>query len=224
MSTDVYFSRPEVSNSDLIELKNYFLGDKIKGEREVAFANGTLIDAMITEPEKVDYLRYRVAGEDYQYSFEEFERAKEMKKAFFKDQFCRQMVSQCTFQKVIAIKKFRVQYHPNYSFYLPMRCKFDLYCDAFDLSGDIKSTTAVNQKQAEEAVRHFDYDQSRALYMDLAARNDPRRGNNDIIIFISKVNYKIFKIPVKRDSELYKIGREKYADLAFKWHYLFGEL
>jgi len=50
---------------------------------------------------------------------------------------------------------------------------------------------------------------------------DLENRNNDILIFISKVNFKIFKVPVKRDSEIYREGKAKYQELAFKWWTLF---
>jgi hypothetical protein len=212
-----YFSRPEVSNSDLSELKKYWLPEQVKIDLEKAYADGTLIDCMITEPHRVDYFKLRVADYPYQFSKEDFAKAAEMKKAFYRDSFCQQMVKQCSFQKISIKPDFKINYC-GFEFSIPARCKWDLFCDHIDLGGDIKSTVCTTQKQCEEAVRHFDYDRSRAWYMDLENRS------NDILIFISKVNFKIFKVPVKRDSELYKSGKAKYQDLAFKWWYLFGDV
>ena len=183
---------------------------------EKAYAFGSLIDAMITEPHLVDYFKLRLQYNDYQFTQEDFEKAKEMKRAFDRDPFCRQIVQQCNFQHVSVRKGFPITYE-GIEFTLDARAKWDLFCPSFDLGGDIKSTTATTQKQAEEAVRYFDYDRSRAWYMDLEGRS------NDILIFISKVNFKIFKVPVKRDGELYKAGKAKYQELAFKWWCLFGE-
>lgn len=184
---------------------------------EKAYANGSLIDAMITEPDRVDYFKLRLQYDNYQFTAEEFERAKEMKKAFYRDPFCQQMVKQCSFQRVSIKPDFKINYE-GFEFSLAARAKWDLFCEGFDLGGDIKSTTATTQKQAEEAVRHFDYDRSRAWYMDLEGRS------NDILIFISKVNFKIFKVPVKRGGELYREGKKKYEELAFRYYYLFGDL
>ncbi len=183
---------------------------------EKAYAFGSLIDAMITEPERVDHFNLRLLDNPYQFTREDFERSAEMKKAFNRDPFCQQMVKQCSFQHVSVKRDFAINYE-GFDFSLPVRCKWDLFCKDIDLGGDIKSTTATTQKQCEEAVRHFDYDRSRAWYMDIEGRS------NDILIFISKVNFKIFKVPIKRGSELYNQGRAKYEDLAFRWHYLFGD-
>jgi hypothetical protein len=214
---DNYYLRPEVSNSDLTWLKKYWMPEKLWVDLEKAYANGSLIDAMITEPERVDYFKLRLQYDNYQFSQEDFERAKEMKKAFYRDPFCQQMVKQCSFQHITIRPGFQINYE-GFDFSLDARCKWDLYCPSFDLGGDIKSTTATTQKQAEEAVRHFEYDRSRAWYMDLAGRS------NDILIFISKVNFKIFKVPVKRNSELYREGKLKYQELAFRYWYLFGDI
>lgn len=209
-----YRAFPAVSNSDLTWLEELFMPEDVKIDLQKAFANGTLIDAMITEPDKVDFFKLRVEGEAYQYSKDEFEAAKEMKKAFYKDAFCSAFVKQCRFQHISYKPDFKVKYD-GFEFKLPAKCKWDLFRPDIDLSGDIKSTACTTQKQVEEALRYFAYDRSRAWYMDLENRG------NDILIFISKVNYKIFKVPVKKDSSIYKDGKAKYEELAFKWWSLF---
>jgi hypothetical protein len=210
-----YFNRSEVSNSDLTELKKYWQPENVVYDVEAAYRFGSLIDAMITEAHRLNYFRFTV--DNVQYVKEEFERAEQMKRAFYRDAFCQQLVKQCTFQKVTIRKRFPIQYQ-GINFHLDARCKWDLFCEHMDLGGDIKSTTATTQKQCEEAVRYFDYDRSRAWYMDLENRS------NDILIFISKVNFKVFKIPVKRDSDIYRTGKEKYQDLAFKYWYLLADI
>ena len=82
--------------------------------------------------------------------------------------------------------------------------------------GDLKSTFATSQKQFEEAVDFFDWDRSRAWYMDIAG------SRQDFIVGISKKNQKVFKVFIKRDDKIYKRGKEKYDELAFRWWMLFG--
>jgi hypothetical protein len=217
INPDNYRSFPAVSNSDLSTIEKLLSPPSRVIDLETAYANGTLIDAMITEPLRVNYFKYRVDGEPYQYTVEEFERSEEMKKAFYRDPFCVQMVKQCSFQKISYVPQFKIV-HDGISFTVDAKAKWDLFCDAIDLGGDIKSTACTTQKQCEEALRYFSYDRSRAWYMDLEKRN------NDILIFISKVNFKIFKVPVKRDSELFKEGKVKYRDLAFKYWSLFSNI
>ncbi len=99
MIKDPYYSEPEVSNSDLSWLKNQFAPVSYRGDVEKAYRFGTLIDCMITEPEKVDYFTRECAG--VVYSIEEFEQAQEMKRAFYRDELCKLMVGQAKYQQVM---------------------------------------------------------------------------------------------------------------------------
>ena len=211
-----YRSFPAVSNSDLTWLEKYWMPEDRWVDLEKAFANGTLIDCMITEPERVNYFKLKVEGEKYNYSKEEFDRAKEMKKVFYNDTFCATFVQNCNKQHISYNPDFKIKYD-GVEFSLPAKCKWDLFRPDIDLGGDIKSTACTTQKQVEEALRYFCYDRSRAWYMDLEKRN------NDILIFISKVNFKIFKIHIKRDSDIFREGKAKYQELAFKYWSLFAQ-
>ena len=76
---DMYYQRSEVSNSDLTELKNLLYPRTQYGDKEKAFKFGSLIDAMITEPERVRYDKHMV--DDVLYSGEDWELAEAMKKS-----------------------------------------------------------------------------------------------------------------------------------------------
>jgi hypothetical protein len=208
-----YFKRPEVSNSDLSWLKLTLLSTEEQKDFTNAYRMGTLIDAMITEPHLIDYYKFTCNGE--QYTREEFALCELMKKAFRNDEFCTGLLRQSTGQKVFSGN---VQF--NYCgvvFSLLMRCKYDLWSDILRWGGDIKSTTATSQKQFEEAVRYFDYDRQRVGYMEQSG------ASRDMIIGISKVNFKIFKVPVMRGSDLWQSGMDKLNDLAFRWYCLFED-
>lgn len=210
-----YRQFPAVSNSDLSWLQKYWEPEDVVIDKAKAYKFGNLIDAIITEPHRVDYFKLKVDGIGY--SKEDFELAGEMKKAYFKDEFCKNMNKHCTFQHITYKQAFHVE-HEGFGFTLPAKCKWDLFCKSFDLSGDIKSTAAATQKQFEEACHHFDYYRSRAWYMDLEGRS------NDILIGISKKNCKVFKIPMKRGDKLYNLGKAQYQELAAKWWQLFGDI
>jgi hypothetical protein len=67
---DPYYNRLEVSNSDLTELKSLLYPRTQYGDKEKAFRFGSLIDAMITEPDRVRYDKRMVddvvySGEDW---------------------------------------------------------------------------------------------------------------------------------------------------------------
>lgn len=209
ITPDNYRSFPAVANSDLSWLQN--LG-KPEMDLENAYKQGNLIDAMITEKHRVDYFKKRV--DSVQYTDDEFAAGEEMKKAFYKDRFCADMVKHCSFQRISYQPEFKIM-HDGIEFTMPAKAKWDLFCEKFDLGGDIKSTACTTQKQCEEVVRHFSYDRSRAWYMDLEGRS------NDILIFISKKNFKVFKVPVPRDGEIYKDGKAAYQKLAFDYWAMF---
>ena len=182
---DSYYSRSEVSNSDLTELKNYLYPRVQYGDKEKAFKFGTLVDALITENDRVRYDKLMV--DDYLYTTEEFELGLEMRKALRKE----------------AEKD---------QFHLDTRCKWDWWLSAYNFGGDLKTTFAESQAQFDEAIDFFDWDRSRAWYMDIAG------SNRDFIYAISKKNCKIFKhFITDRNHPTYIKGKEKYEDLAFKW-------
>jgi hypothetical protein len=213
---DPYYQMPEVSNSDLSWLKKYWMMHDEVVDVEKAYRFGTLIDCMITEPHKVNYFNLTCAG--VQYSAEEFNLAEEMKKAFWRDEFCSTIARHSEYQKISVRHEFPVE-HDGFSFTLNVRCKWDLYAmPKLNMSADIKSTTATTQKQFEDAIRYFDYDRQRAIYMDIEGVD------KDMLIGISKVNKKVFKVPVVRNGDLYNSGKSKYQELAFKYWYLFESL
>lgn len=207
-----YYRRPEVSNSDLSWLKQQ-LWPREMPDPTNAYRFGSLIDAMLTEPEKVDYFNYLVGN--VRYSKEDFELALRMKEAFYRDPVAFQLLSVSSGQ-VEMTKRADLRFS-DISFNLPVRCKWDLWANILHHGGDIKSTTATSQSEFEAAAEYFDYDRQRAWYMDIAG------AEKDILIGISKKNQKIFKIFITKESEFYKRGKEKYQELAFRWWLLFGE-
>jgi hypothetical protein len=80
-----------------------------------------------------------------------------------------------------------------------------------NFGGDLKTTAAASQKEFEEAVDFFDWDRSRAWYMDIVG------SDRDFIYAISKKNCKVFKYFITRGDKTYQRGQEKYSELAFKY-------
>lgn len=208
---DTYYDRPEVSNSDLSSLMTYFQPPAQVYDLAEAYRFGNLIDAMITEPHRVDYLRRRVDNE--RFSAEEWSRAEKMKKAFLSVPFCAELQRQATGQNSMS-ELLEIE-HAGIRFSFKARCKWDLWMPSFGWGGDIKSTTATNQKQFEQTLDYFNYDRQRAWYMDIS--NAPK----DVLIGISKVNFKVFIVTIERGGEIYNRGRAKYEEAAFKYWYLF---
>jgi len=217
---DPYYSRSEVSNSDLSSLKELLYPKPVFGDKQHAYAFGTLLDFMITEPHKVDFYNLSVEGQyvAYPFTISDFELAAEMKKSYYKDSFCKMISDNADFQSVSISHNFPI-IHNEFEFQLTagVRCKWDLLVRSWKMGGDIKSTMAKTQKEFEQACEFFDYFRSRAWYMDIEGTND------DMLIGISKVNQQVFKIPIKRGGKLYNYGKVQYQELAFKyWLYVDG--
>ena len=207
-----YYSRPEVSNSDLTQLKNLLHPRLQYGDREEAFRFGSLVDALVTEPFRVN--RYRFTVDDVQYSENEFEHATQMLRSLRsearRDAFLAKVLETADTQRCMFNKRQQFQYG-GFSFSLDTRCKWDWFLTPYGFGGDLKTTFASSQKEFDEAVDFFDWDRSRAWYMDIA------RSDRDFIYGISKKNGCVFKKFINRDDAIYKRGREKYEELAFQY-------
>lgn len=207
---DEYYQRDEVSNSDLTALKELLHPRLQFGNREEAFRFGSLVDAIITEPDRVNW--YRLTVDDEQYSEEEFRHAREMQRSLKaearSDRFLAYVLRNAETQKFMVHSSQQFEYC-GFPFSLPTRCKWDWWLGSF--GGDLKTTTASTQREFEDALDHFDWDRSRAWYMDIAG------SDCDFIYAISKKNCKVFKKFIKRGDAIYNAGRDKYEYLAFQW-------
>src|ERR1035437_2891932 len=100
---DPYYSRNEVSNSDLSWLKNQLFPQMMPDSKD-AYRFGNLVDAIITEPYRVDYFKRSLDGEVF--SVEEFTKAENMKKAFWNDDFSKMIAEKADGQKkMTALRK-----------------------------------------------------------------------------------------------------------------------
>jgi hypothetical protein len=211
MNSDSYYLRSEASNSDLSELHKLFWPLSYDFDFAEALRFGTLVDALITEMHRVNV--FKMSVDDEVYTVADFELAKQMKLAFYKDPTCAAFMKLAETQKISAGL---VEYvWNNFRFKLEMRCKWDIFMPLLNQGADIKTTTAINQRQFEDACVHFKYLRSRVVYMLL------ENTQVDMLIGISKVNCKIFKIPIRRGDKLWKAGYEDAANLAHSYWQLF---
>ena len=123
---DTYYNRSEVSNSDLTELKNILHPRMQFGDKEAAFRFGSLVDAIITEPARVDY--YRLTVDDEQYTEDEFRHAQEMLKALRMearhDEFLFKVLGYAETQRFMVNTQQQFTYC-GFPFSLDTRCKWD---------------------------------------------------------------------------------------------------
>ncbi len=210
---DAYYSRPEVSNSDLTALKNLLHPIPMPaGAREAAFRFGSLFDAIVTEPHRVNY--YRLTVDDEPYTDDEFRHAKEMYRSLRltarRDPFLAKVLSEAETQKFMVNQSQQFEYG-GFPFTLPTRCKWDWWLPVCHFGGDLKTCAASSQKEFEDAIDFFDWDRSRAWYMDIA------RSDCDFIYAVSKRNCQVFTTRIRRDDPTYLRGRDKYLELAFQY-------
>lgn len=212
MNPDAYYNRKEVSNSDLTELKNLLHPHIQYGDREQAFRFGTLVDALITEPGRVNLYQRTVDGVPY--TEDEFRHAQEMQRSLRlearRDPLLRAVLEQAETQRQMVRQGQRFEYG-GFPFALDTRCKWDWYLGGAGFGGDLKTTSAASEREFLEAVDFFDWDRSRAWYMDIA------HSRRDFIYGISKRNGLVFKRFIERDDPTYRRGREKYEELAFQY-------
>lgn len=212
INPDEYYQRSEVSNSDLTELKNQLHPHMQYGDREAAFRFGSIVDAIITEPSRVDFLHMTIDGE--QCSEEEFLHAREMQRALRaearRDPFLAKVLELSETQ-CFMVNKQQPFDNSGFRFTLDTRCKWDWWLPSCHFGGDLKTTFASTQAEFDNAVDFFDWDRSRAWYMDIA------HSDRDFIYAISKKNCRIFKKFIKRGDDTYLRGFDKYNELAFQY-------
>lgn len=209
---DAYYQRDEVSNSDLTALKEILHPRPVFGDRETAFRFGSIVDAIITEPARVDFLHMTIDGEPV--DEDEFLHARELQRALRaesrRDPFLAKVLELADTQ-TFMVNKAQEFDNGGFRFTLDTRCKWDWWLPAWHAGGDLKTTSATTEAEFLNAIDVFDWDRSRAWYMDIA------KSDKDFIYAISKKNCRVFKLFINRGDEIYNRGREKYLDLAFKY-------
>lgn len=213
---DEYYQRSEVSNSDLTALKEQLYPRLMYGDREAAFYFGSVVDALITEPSRVDFIHQLIDGDPVPDDI--WRHAREMQRALRaearRDAFLAEVLEHADTQRFM-VRHGQEFCNGGFRFTLDTRCKWDWWLEAAHFGGDLKTVSASTEAEFDQCVDFFDWDRSRAWYMDIA------HSDNDFIYAISKKNNRIFKKFIRRGDEVYTRGREKYDDLAFKyWCYM----
>ena len=172
---------------------------------------------MITEPERVRYDKHMV--DDVLYSGEDWELAEAMKKSLRMearhDPFLAQVLAKAETQRFMVNKNQCFQYG-NFKYTPRYPVQMGLVASDLRIWGDLKSTLPAHKNNSMKLLIFFDWDRSRAWYMDIAG------SRQDFIYGISKKNQKVFKAFIKRGDTIYQKGKEKYEELAFRWWMLFG--
>lgn len=213
---DPYYSMFEASNSDLSVLAKYWQSFQISYDIDAALRFGTLVDAMITEPAKIDYYKFTCAG--VQYTPEEFRLAEAMKMSFMMNAFCQHLLKNADMQ-VVTVRNMAIEYR-GYWFRMRLRMKADINAKKrLKMIADVKTTNAKTEKEFRQMIDVFNYDRQGAVYMDI------EEVDMFIIIGISKhPPHQVWIVTMKRGDAMYTRGRDKFEDLAYLYHILFSTL
>lgn len=211
-----YFTHPYPSNSALTKLAG-ILNNVPEKELNEAFRIGTLFDAMVTEPEKVNWLTYRVLGRDeYTYTHADFQMCMKMRRRFLQTPWGQIATGiAMTRQKEIFVDALKLDYE-GLDFSIPFKGKLDF--SGKDIVIDLKSTSCTTQKEFENACMQFEYDRQMVAYclIDNASKA--------IIVGVSKEKpHNVFHLPIKKGDEMWNRGYKRFAELAFKWKIIYGE-
>lgn len=206
-----YYLHPAVSNSDLSSLMLAYYSRE-RGELEDIFNFGSLVDALLTEPHKVNFIALTLTedgGKVIRYDPAVFAQGVKLAEACRRDplivRFLDSMVGQYVFIRSLVFD------YQGEDFTIFARCKFDLFSKRFATGLDFKTTACPTLKAFIAAVDFFDWDRQAAWYMDLA------RIDRHWIIGISKKTGEIFKYAIQRGDETYNRGRAKYSVWAYRW-------
>lgn len=112
------------------------------------FAFGNLVDAMITEPNRIDWWRKLLDGQPAK----DFDKAKKMYESVMSDSRIVSILKNSKMQHVAS------DVESSLTWVLTLSLIVGVNGISLDTSGDIKTTAATNQKQfGGPACLHFDY-------------------------------------------------------------------
>lgn len=197
-----------ISNSNLTELKKLLFS--IPDAPPMAYSFGSLVDAMLTEPNLVDeyeMILYDHNGNEERFHELDFKRAKDMVKNLKAYPMVQLFLNAGEKQFEFYNDDFKVS-----EFTIKARCKLDFYAPRLRIGGDLKTTACKSQSQFIQSLNQFDYDRQCAWYMDLLGL--------DKFVFIGASKqkpYSIFAFTVNRGDEFYSQGKAKYEWLVERY-------
>lgn len=207
LGNELYFAHPFVSNS--------LLSTKLPAKRYTpnlvrVFAEGTLLDAMITTRQYVDFLSLRVLGYAYQFEEHQFNKARIMRDVVLTHPECIDILALCDGQEEFYVRAVTFAFE-GFSFTLDCKIKYDLWSYLLGYGADIKTTSATTLDGFLKSCDEFDYDRQRAFYMKVSG------ARRDILIGVSNVfPYKIFIHRIVQGDWFHLRGCYKMNKLAYE--------
>ena len=195
-----YREHPYVSNSDM----SNSIARPVYSDPTKAYAFGTLVHASILEPFRLSHSEETIDGEPA----EGFQQAQNMRAAFWANKICAEFHSGCKYEVEMFKENTRFEYNGK-KFAMNCKCKYDLWNGEY--GGDIKTTSAETEQEFLKSVATFDYARARVFYSKVSG------AKKDLIIGISKKNFKVFLVFMKEGDALWQQGEKKLAEIAFNY-------
>lgn len=198
-SKDYYFNHVKgLSNSGLTRVEDWLKGQMDKPIPEKAFRFGSLVDAMLTQPEELD--------EDA--TDMELLSAIKVKNAILAHPLGRTLLTYAEPQAIVT-NEILVDFEGIEKRVLA-KCMLDGYLPKFGIGKDDKTTAARSQAQFESSIDRFNYDRQAYWYMEIAEL--------DRFVFIGASKTRIGEVfikIIKRGDPLWLSGKEKASALAY---------
>lgn len=203
-----YFSHPFCSNSKLTAFAQELgIIPEYGGDEHEAYRIGSLFDAVVTEPAKLDLIQGVILGTEYEFTENEYKNCLGMKKSLERNSVYKTFLSLSpNYQKEIYQEGFDFG-----EFKLDMRAKLDYFIPG--MVADLKSTVANSQKAFENACDLFGYWRQLWLYCKLT------NSKKAMIFGVSKKQpYNVFVVNINEDDENWKKGEREIKELAWKYY------
>lgn len=201
-----YFELPEVSNSDLGQLRKEIYGVVEIPNLDYHYAFGSLVDAMLTEPEHI----IKEARAAYNFTSDQLAMSEKMVAYCLKDPLIplmlKKSIGQYVYIRTISFKD------GLGTFKMKCRCKFDLLNKPMKMGLDFKTLSVDSYKSFIASIEHFDYDRQGAFYMEIA------KIDRFWIVGISKKTAEVFKLAIVRGDKYHLSGVGKFTYWARKYY------
>lgn len=211
---DPVITSSAVTNHELTNFKKAILGKQELIYFEQAYRFSMLLTALIFEPEAVDIGTRYIASADEYYAPEDIEKGIRMRDAFLKDAIGQAIAAgQGTRQQRQFNSHALAMDYEGKGFSLPAFVQMPFYLHAQRFGGAVKATSAKSSGEFVDLLAgDADYDRAAAWAMDISG------SEQYLLVGISKVNFKVWPVMIRRGDDLHLSGRKKYAQLAHLLH------
>lgn len=219
-----YNLKQYISNSDFSAIKRALAMERTWGDMQSAFDFGSLVDAMVTEPDLLDNESMVLRNHNgiVQFDVTDWTKARLMKEAIDNDDMARHVINMMDKQFVEILDEFPFEYS-GFEVWMPVRCKLDGIKKSIKTGMDLKSTSCLNLASFIKTIETWDYDRQAAFYMDVCCL--------DCFWFFGvskkpnkKGKHEVFKVAVQRGDAIYESGRAKYQKLGWMYNMLIYSL